>query len=187
MTAAVETLTETAALDWLQDAASKVPADQAIVELGVYRGGSLKALCDGADSGNGAIVIGVDAWGSHGAYPDRPHMLNRYTTADKTAAEQLVGDRAILIHALTTQAAATYDGPPIGLLYIDSEHKEHAVLADFHAWQPHLAPEAIIAFDDYEPGRIGAGVIAAVDQLFEDGKLALGFTVGNRLRVTYEH
>jgi hypothetical protein len=33
-------------------------------------------------------------------------------------------------------------------LFIDGDHRYEAVRADFAAWQPHLAPGAIVAFDD---------------------------------------
>lgn len=180
-----ETLTEDAALPWLYHAATAVSADQAIVELGVYRGGSLVQLIDGAANGNGAPVYGVDAWGSvNGVYSDRPHMLDRYTNDDKREAERITDGRCTLVHDLTTSAARCYDGPPIGLLYIDAEHKLAAVLADFRAWQPHLAPSAVVAFDDYEPGRVGRGVMQAVQILLTEQALTWQHIVGMRLAVT---
>src|SRR5690606_15850738 len=71
-------LTEPAALDWLEKAAADVPADQAIVELGVYRGDSLVRLALGSRAGNGARVWGIDPWGLPGAYESRPAMRRKY-------------------------------------------------------------------------------------------------------------
>lgn len=178
----VETLTEPEALDWLRAAAAEVPADQAVVEVGVFRGGSLKHLCDGAKEGHGAVVYGVDAWGSDGVYPDRPHMRERYKRTDKAVARRTC-PTATLIHALSSDAAAAYDGPPIGLLYIDCVHTEAAVLADFEAWAPHLADGALVAFDDY-CDRF-PGVAKAVEHLMTVGRLEnVGGLIGSRLAVT---
>jgi predicted O-methyltransferase YrrM len=45
------------------------------------------------------------------------------------------------------------DGPrndrPIDLLYIDSSHDRGQTIAEVEAWQPVLAPGALIVFDDY--------------------------------------
>lgn len=180
----VEILTQRAALVWLKQEAAHVPADQAIVELGVYRGGSLKALCDGAEEGNNAPVYGVDSWGSRpGIYRGRPHMLSRYVPTDMQAAAEYTGGRAQLIHATTVEAARDYDGPTVGLLYIDAEHTQPSVLADFHAWRPHLASSAVVAFDDHEPGKIGRGVMRAVSQLVTQAHLVAPVLVGDRLAV----
>src|SRR5690606_14324104 len=48
--------------DRLAQLAAEIPADQAIVELGVYLGRSLAALATGAQQGHGAHVWGVDPW-----------------------------------------------------------------------------------------------------------------------------
>lgn len=181
-----ETLTELAALDWLEEAAGLISPDESIVELGVYRGGSLARICDGAARGHGAKVYGVDSWGSRpGIYCGRPHMLERYVPDDMVAAREAAAGRAVLLHATTIEAAATFLGPPVGLLFIDAEHRRLPVLNDFHAWRTHLAPGAVVAFDDYEPGRVGRGVMAAVSDLVAAGDLTEPTVIGNRLAVTF--
>lgn len=178
-------------MDYLAGLASHVPADQAIVEIGTHHAANLCSMARAAKDGLGATCYGIDSYGSGDIYRGRPHMLHRYTSADhKIALDNIRAQHLVrrikLIIATSTEAAATWDGPEIGLLVIDGEHREHAVLNDFHAWQPYLAPGAIVAFDDYEP-RIGAGVIKAVDQLVEAGQLHAGEIIGTRLYVTRAH
>lgn len=176
----VETLTEPEALEWLEVAASCVPEGQAIVELGTYRGGSLKYLVAGAP--DSVQVFGVDAWGQGDIYRGRPHMLDRYRLTDKRVAAR-VAKGATLIHNTTVQAAAEYDGPPVGCLYIDAEHRFDSVIADYQAWAPHLTPDAVVAFDDYG-GTKGKQVIQAVDHLIETGRLVWVEKIGERLAIT---
>src|SRR5690606_15270126 len=46
----------------LREYAAKVPADQAIVELGAFKGRTTGWLALGASEGNGAVVHSVDPW-----------------------------------------------------------------------------------------------------------------------------
>lgn len=177
-------------MDYLAGLASHIPKDQAIIEIGTHQAANLCNMARAAKNGLGATCYGVDPYGQGDIYRGRPHMLHRYTNADHKIAvdnirHQHLVRQAKLIASTSIQAATQWDGPKIGLLVIDGEHREHAVLQDFTSWQPHLAPGAIIAFDDYEPGRVGAGVIKAVDQLVENGQLHNGRIIGNRLYVTH--
>lgn len=183
---------EQSAMDYLAGLASHVPADQAVVEIGTFQAGNLCSMAQAAKNGLGATCYGIDPYGSGDIYRGRPHMLKRYTNADhKTAVNNIhhqhLTHHAKLIVDTSIHAATTWTGPKIGLLVIDGEHTEPSVLQDFHSWQPHLAPGAIIAFDDYEPSRIGAGVIKAVDKLVTDGQLHEGQIIGSRLYITRAH
>lgn len=188
----VESLMEQSAMDYLAGIAAHIPADQAIVEIGTHQAANLTNMARAAKDGLGAICYGIDSYGHGDIYHGRPHMLHRYTSADhKIAVDNIRAQhlvrRAKIIVNTSVQAATLWDGPPVGLLVIDGEHREHAVHADFTAWRSHLAPDAVVAFDDYEPSRIGAGVIKAVDRLVADGQLHEGEIVGTRLYVTRAH
>ena len=54
-----------------------------------------------------------------------------------------------MIVARSHDAARTYSGAPIGLLFIDGWHSTEAVLDDYQSWAPHLAEDATIVFDDH--------------------------------------
>ena len=154
--------------------AALVPADQAIVELGSYRGKSTCYLATGAAIDNGAPVYAVDAWSEEvsawraavlSALPS-PAFEDFTAQLDKAG----VNDGVHVIRSLTTLAAELYDGPPVGLLYIDGDHNRAAVLADFRAWRRHLAPDAVIIFDDFGVTK-NPGVSLAVGDLEASGEL----------------
>lgn len=168
-------------MHWLQDAAAKIPAGQAIVELGVYQGGSLRYLTDGARQGFGAPVFGVDGWGMASIYRNRPKLRRQYGPGNQRLAAT-AAPGAKLIRALTTDAAKDWAGPRVGLLFIDADHSYMGAMGDFLAWRPHLADGAVVAFDDYWVGRFD-GVVATVDQLCGEGQLVGMELIGNRLAV----
>jgi hypothetical protein len=62
------------------------------------------------------------------------------------------------VRALSVDAAGTYDGPPVGLLFVDGWHSTDAVVADVESWRPHLAPDPIVVFDDHPDPEVAAGV-----------------------------
>lgn len=183
----VEALTEPQAMDALADLAAQVPADQVILEVGVYHAVNLVNMALGARKGNRAKVFGCDPYGSGDIYRGRPHMLQRYTDADLTVARQYIKTNrcsraAKILVGTSTDTATTWDRGPIGLLVIDAEHTYRSVKADLAAWAPHLAPDALIAFDDYG-GRVGADIKRFVDEQLADGTLTLHSLAGSRMAI----
>lgn len=178
----IKTLTEQVSCTWLRDAAGKIPNNQAIVEVGVFQGGSLRFLTQGALEGNGASVFGVDAWGSPGAYRGKPHLARLYGRHNMRIAAE-AAPTATLIRKLSVQAATDWTGLQIGLLYIDGMHDYKNAMADYQAWKPHLASDARAIFDDYWIGRF-PGVIKAVDELVAAGELTNFQIVGHHLATT---
>lgn len=152
--------------DVLRSLAAEVPADQAIVEVGSFKGMSTAHLATGSKEGNGAPVFAVDAWdlpgnvyGKHGY--SAPIVREEFETQLRRLR---LWTRVTVIQAFSTNAAAAWAGPPIGLLFIDGDHAEAAVRADVEAWTPHLAPDHVLVFDDIDTPR-NPGVRAVVDTL----------------------
>lgn len=154
--------------------AALVPSDQAIVELGSYRGKSTCYLATGAALDYHAPVYAVDAWSEevsawrYAVLSALPSPVFEDFTAQLDKAG--VSDGVRIIRSLTTLAADLYDGPPVGLLYIDGDHSRQAVLADFRAWRRHLAPHAVVIFDDFGVTK-NPGVSLAVGDLEVSGEL----------------
>jgi hypothetical protein len=185
----------------LHNQAAVVPASNAIVELGSYKGKSTSYLARGAKIGYGAPVFAVDAW-SEEVSAWRNRVLERLPSATyREFLDQInragIKDQVTPLRSMTTLAAEMWadmeGGQSVGLLYIDGDHHFDAVLADYRAWRPHLADDALIVFDDYDTVT-NPGVLAAVSALAEAGeivnvekhaeRLALanpGPKVGNRL------
>lgn len=186
------TLAEVAALDALEglisrragralaDLAASIPAEQAIVELGSFKGKSACYLATGR-----AHVWAVDAWDLEG------NPSGRFGYGDPTTFERFeqqvavadAEDRITAIKGFSTEVAAEWPGPAVGLLFIDADHGEteaSAPLDDFRAWVPHLAPGAAVVFDDWDGQH--PGVSAAIERLRSEG---LAFElVARRLGVT---
>lgn len=154
----------------LRTLATAVPDDLAIVELGSYKGMSTAHLATGAKEGRGAHVWAVDPWD----LPGNPYGKHGYSApiVRDEFERQLRGlrlwSRITPIRAFATDAAASWTGPKVGLLYIDADHAEASVRADAQAWAPHLAEGHVLAFDDLDTPR-NPGVRVVVDELAAAG------------------
>lgn len=172
-------LTPISTCEKLRELAAKTPADQAVVEVGSFLGKSTAYLASSRKT-----VYAVDPW----------EMIDMKTvcwhceqpTVEKFSA-QLASvdllDRVVIMQGLSTDMADEYDGPPIGLLFIDGDHSYQAARGDFLAWSRHLAPSATVAFDDYGVTR-NPGVAKAVSSLIQAGRLSMFDVFEGRLAIT---
>lgn len=173
----------------LADFATQVPADQEIVELGVFCGRTALQLAWGASLGHGAHVTGIDPWDLPGNVYSPP-----FTDADSRVwAHHWVStlgysDKITLIQGFSHEVAETWDGDSehckrVGLLFVDGDHTKEGAKRDIVSWAPHLAPGAVIAVDDYgHPDWPGVG--EAVDELVAEGVLEPIDIFHDRLAVT---
>lgn len=124
---------------------SQVPDDQAIVEIGSYKGKSTCYLASEAS----AHVYAIDPWGLAGNPPGR----FGYTSAFPEFMGQITAmgyqDRITPIQEFGHRAAKTWD-KPVGLLFVDGDHSGRAVDQDVKAWLPHLAHHAVLILDDLD-------------------------------------
>lgn len=150
--------------------ATAVPFGQAIVEIGAYKGKSTCYLASGAQEGSRGRVYSVDPWDSPGNVGGR-HGYDREEVRQAWRANvDALGyaDKVTQIQAFSLDAAKDWTNEPIGLLYIDGSHLYADVKADYEAWAPHLAPNGVVAFDDYRTRR-NPGVTQFVDELRTQG------------------
>lgn len=121
-----------------------------IVEIGSFRGLSALALAQGVrDSGNKPAVP---------IYCIEPHRSFRglyggdFGPADRGIFFETMSRTGafseIALVNLTSEEAAPGWRLPVGLLFIDDDHRYEAVRRDLEIWEPHLIPGAIVAFDD---------------------------------------
>src|SRR5690554_5257334 len=164
----LNSLTDESTLATLYWLASNVPADEAIVEIGTYRGASACWLAAGARAGLGAHVWTIDPHDLPGQRTTtgrgRGGLDFTQTAIREHAQKQIracgLDGHVTMIRGFSTEVAEEWDGPPVGLLFIDGDHREAPARRDFRAWQPHLAREAAIAWDDHADSH--PGVAAAV-------------------------
>jgi len=190
----VEGLTPHAVCEVLAGLAAQVSADQAIVEIGVYKGRTACYLGAGARRGLGARVWAVDPWdlpGERRPYRYRPgsRRAERIRAAFTAASTRQAAARAVracglggqvtLVRQFGQDYARRWAGPPVGLLYVDGDH--NTARGDIDAWWPHLAEDAVITVDDYEPrfdkvvvdmdGLVSSGLVT--DFRVHHGRLAV--------------
>lgn len=146
--------------------ASLVPEDEAIVEVGSFKGKSTCYLAAGSKAGLGAKVFAVDPWDSPGNVTGRFGFAEPSTreTFDEQIRSMRFVSRVTARQGFSVDVAKEWGGPWIGLLFIDGDHSEQAVRADFQAWKPNLRDGTTVVFDDYLSPR-NPGVKAAVDSL----------------------
>lgn len=172
----------------LADFAKAVPADQEIVELGVFQARTAVIMAWGASLGNGAHVTAIDPWELTGNVYDPPFTSASTRGMAEYNIERLgYGDKVKLRHAFSEFIADSWteDAPfvQVGLLFVDGDHTKGGARRDIEAWAPHLAPGAVIAVDDYgHPDW--PGVAQAVDELVDEGFLAPIELFHDRLAVT---
>lgn len=168
----------------LADFASQVPADQEIVELGVFQGKTSLQLAWGARQGNGAHVTGFDAWDLPGnTYGPPFNEEGSRTWARYNVMALGYNDRIALVQDFASDAAAAWRGKPIGLLFVDDDHSYAGARRAIEDWSVHLADVHRIAVDDYgHPDW--PGVKMAVDDLVEEGFIVAPEIFHDRLAVT---
>jgi predicted O-methyltransferase YrrM len=172
----------------LADFASQVPADQEIVELGVFQGRTALQLAWGAGRGHGAHVTAIDPWDLPGNVYDPPFTDEGSRTWARHWVDSLgYADKIRLVHGFSQDVALTWDevgdNRPVGLLYVDGDHTKDGAKLDILSWAPHLAPGARIAVDDYgHPDWPGVG--EAVDELVTEGFLEPIEIYHDRMAVT---
>lgn len=174
----------------LADFASVVPADQEIVELGVFNGRTALIMAWGAKQGHGAHVTGIDPWDLEGNVYDPPFTdVESKNWAHYWVRTLGYSDRITLINAFSHQVSDDWTGGcgfthrPVGLLFVDGDHTREGARRDIEGWAPHLAPGAVIAVDDYgHPDWPGVG--EAVDELVSEGLLEPIEIYHDRLAVT---
>lgn len=158
----------------LLDLAAAVPAREAVVELGNYRGRSTVALALGSRAGAGAQIYSVDPHveftGPRGGHFGRADQAHLYANLARTG----VGAWVSVVGLDSRRVAGAWDGPRVGLLFVDGDHRYESVRADFEAWRPHLAPGARVAFDDCD----FADVARLVAERCAAGELALRARAG---------
>lgn len=142
----------------LYAAASRVAVGQAIVEIGSWKGRSTTALALGCRRQR--AVVAVDPHTGGRSYVESNLPVDSLVHFQRTIAD-LSLDNVTAVVARSHEAAQTYNGAPIGLLFIDGWHSTDAVLDDYRSWAPHLAEGATIVFDD----RTHPEVLSAILEL----------------------
>lgn len=139
----------------LFDVASQLPADSSVVELGAYKGRSTICLAQ-----SGRRVVSVDHWSGEpglpkvpGVYPDHRDGFYR-RQYEENLDKWVPGWRGFVFPYSGSSsdaelaAAIASAFAPIGMVFIDADHKLAAVRADFATWAPLVPVGGIVALHD---------------------------------------
>ncbi len=140
-----------------------------VVEIGVYEGSSAVVLCEVL--GSEAELHLIDPFGHHGwalpaGWGATEGASRRVVTR---AARRHDGPRVTWHIDYSTRVAERWRGPA-DLVFIDGDHSEAGVQADWDAWRRHVEPGGVVVFHDARATRPGGrglpGPTAVVDRLF---------------------
>ena len=143
-----------------------------IVEVGSFRGRSTVALAKGAREGGKRPIYAIDphepfdgVFGGKFGPTDRRVFFESMLRTGSWRNVRLVN--------LSSEVVTAGWEQPVGLLWIDGDHRYEGVKRDFESWAPHLMHDAVVAFDDTNRG----GPQLFVEELL-DGEWTLAETVG---------
>jgi len=133
--------------------ASTVPANQEIVEIGSWAGGSAAWLCAGSRAGERAHITCIDPWTD---WIDPPADTEIVFGDDALAHFREVTDPTLVTPLRAeSQSVAPMWTKPIGLLFIDGLHTYEACRNDLTAWVPYVAYGGTVIVHDcqetYDP------------------------------------
>ena len=127
----------------LYDAAARVPEGASIVEIGSHHGRSTVILASGQSDGC-AEIVAVDPF-SDPRWGGGEGSLEVFR---ENVARAGVDASVRPVRGFSADAAASWDGAPIGVLYVDGAHDEESVLADIDGWERFIAPGGTVLFHD---------------------------------------
>ncbi|HYM56313.1 MAG TPA: class I SAM-dependent methyltransferase [Solirubrobacteraceae bacterium] len=158
--------------DLLFRLAGQVDGSGCIVEVGSYRGRSTVALAHGAGS---TPVFAIEPH-----EPFKGILGGEFGPEDRAAFFETMlhskGYERVRLVNLSSEVVTPGWQRPVGLLWIDGDHSYGGVRRDWDAWKPHLAPGAVLAFDDSTDETIGPHRL--IGALTEAGELTVIERVG---------
>jgi predicted O-methyltransferase YrrM len=171
----IEGSTTAEVIEHLFELAQRV-RDGCIVEIGSWRERSTAALALGSQR---AYQIPVYAIEPHeqflGIYRGNFGSDDRVKFFDNMLRLGVL-DTVRLVNLCSPYVTHTWP-MPVGLLWVDGDHRYQAVKSDILCWLPHLRPDATIVFDDATDSRTGPYHV--VEELVRGGRWSRGPEIGN--------
>lgn len=116
----------------------------AIVEIGSWKGKSTIWLAFGAMAVGGDKVYAIDP---HSPLPEEGYVEDTEAVFRRNIEEAEI-DSQVVPMVKTSEEAVKGWNKPIGLLWIDGDHRYEQAKRDFLLWEPHVIEGGIIAMHD---------------------------------------
>ena len=151
-----------------------------VVEIGVYEGSSAAVLCEVLDSD--AELHLIDPFGHHGwALPAGWGATEGASRRVVERARRRHGGPRVTWHVDYSAAVAQRWAGDVDLVFVDGDHSEEGVRADWEGWHGVVAPGGAVVFHDarltQEGGRGLPGPTAVVDALFRGSQAVGGWRI----------
>ena len=159
---------------FLYENAEQLPDNATIVEMGTWDGRSA-AILGLAVEKRGGRVYTIDHYNHSVIYGPG----NQYHSLLRTQNNFIDKDirNVVPLQGISSEIAAQWT-VPIELLFIDGDHKYESVKKDIEDWLPKVVQGGVVLFHDYNSGE---GVLPAVDEAINEGKLEKGDQVESLL------
>jgi predicted O-methyltransferase YrrM len=153
-----------------------------VVEIGVYEGSSAVVLCEVLDPD--AELHLIDPFGEHGmALPAGWGATEGASRRVVERARRRHGGPRVTWHVDYSTELAKRWGGAVDLVFIDGDHSEEGVRADWRDWHGFVEPGGAVVFHDarltQEGGRGLPGPTAVVDGLFRGPDAVAGWSVAH--------
>jgi predicted O-methyltransferase YrrM len=151
-----------------------------VVEIGVYEGSSAAVLCEILDPD--AELHLIDPFGHHGwALPAGWGATEGASRRVVERARRRHGGPRVTWHVDYSAAVAQRWEGDVDLVFVDGDHSEEGVRADWEGWHGVVAPGGAVVFHDarltQEGGRGLPGPTAVVDALFRGSQAVGGWRI----------
>ena len=137
-----------------------------IVEIGSYRGKSSVFLGKGSLAGYRLPVHAVEPHKTFTVEGGGKYGARDRTVFYETMLKHQCSEIVSLINLSSEQFTSNWTDK-ISLLWIDGDHSYNGVKRDFTCWEPHLDPEAVVAFHDSIDPQLGPRLI--INELLRSG------------------
>ncbi|SHF57832.1 Methyltransferase domain-containing protein [Desulfacinum infernum DSM 9756] len=149
-----------------------------IVEIGSFRGKSAVALALGVRRNPRDPKPQIYCIEPHQEF--RGYYGGRFGPEDRGAFYRVMVATGAFAEVALVNLSSEQAGPcwrePIGLLFVDGDHRYESVKRDFQCWEPHVLPGGVIAFDDSTDPDCGPSQV--IDEILETGRFRYVETEG---------
>ena len=135
---------------------------QNTVEIGVYRGRSLLPVATMLRISGAGVATGIDPWSAGEALQEETHAVGpevnewvrqhdwegTYQSVVDRIESYLLTDHCRLLRMTSEEAAPQIPDASVGVVHVDGNHDQAAVLRDAELYLPKLSPGGFLVLDD---------------------------------------